>query len=56
MFKQPLSENEVIRATKSAEKVYKYKNKDYKYKDETLINLLEITDEEQREMIIIYNL
>ena len=52
MFKQPLSENEVIRATKSAEKVYK----DYKYKNETLINLLEITDEEQREMIIIYNL
>ena len=50
MFRQPLSENEVIRATKSAEKVYKDKNKDYKYKNETLINLLEITDEEQKEM------
>ena len=48
MFRQPLSENEVIRATKSAEKVYKDKNKDYKYKNETLINLLEITDEEQK--------
>ena len=50
MFRQPLSENEVIRATKSAEKVYKDKNKDYKYKNETLINLLEIIDEEQKEM------
>ena len=50
MFKQPLSENEVIRATKSAEKVYKDQNKDYKYKNETLINLLEISDEEQKEM------
>ncbi len=53
MFKQPLSENEVIRATKSAEKVYKDQNKDYKYKNETLINLLEISDEEQKEMITI---
>ena len=50
MFRQPLSENEVIRATKSAEKVYKDQNKDYKYKNETLINLLEITEEEQKEM------
>lgn len=50
MFRQPLGENEVIRATKSAEKVYKAQNKDYKYKNETLINLLEITDEEQKEM------
>ena len=46
MFKQPLSKNEVMRATKSAEKVYKDQNKDYKYKNETLINLLEITEEE----------
>lgn len=30
--------------------MYKDKNKDYKYKNETLINLLEITDEEQKEM------
>ena len=50
MFRQPLSEKEVVRATKSAEKVYKDQNKDYKYKNETLINLLEITDEEQKEM------
>ena len=50
MFRQPSSENEVIRATKSAEKVYKEQNKDYKYKNETLINLLEIIDEEQKEM------
>ncbi|MBU5323579.1 DNA-binding response regulator [Sarcina ventriculi] len=50
MFRQPLSENEVIRATKSAEKVYKDQNKNYKYKNETLINLLEITEEEQKEM------
>ena len=50
MFRQPLSEKEVTRATKSAEKVYKDQNKDYKYKNETLINLLEITDEEQKEM------
>lgn len=34
MFRQPLSENEVIRATKSAEKVYKDKNK------EAVVNLL----------------
>ncbi|WP_195926792.1 hypothetical protein [Sarcina ventriculi] len=30
--------------------MYKDKNKDYKYKNETLINLLEITDEERKEM------
>ena len=50
MFRHPLSEKEVTRATKSAEKVYKEQNKDYKYKNETLINLLEITEEEQKEM------
>ena len=50
MFRQPLTENEVTRATKSAEKVYKDQNKDYKYKNETLINLLEISEEEQKEM------
>ena len=50
MFKQPLREKEVISTTKSAETVFKDQNKDYKYKNETLINLLEITDEEQREM------
>ena len=50
MFKQPLREKEVLSATKSAETVFKDQNKDYKYKNETLINLLEISDEEQKEM------
>ena len=50
MFRQPLSENEVRNATKSAETVFKNQNKDYKYKNETLINLLEISEEEQKEM------
>ena len=50
MFRQPLREKEVVSATKSAETVFKNQNKDYKYKNETLINLLQISDEEQREM------
>ena len=41
-FIYPLSETEVIRATRSAEKVYLSKNKDYKYKNETLIDFLEL--------------
>ncbi len=53
MFRQPLSENEVVRATRSAETVYKDQNKDYKYKNETLINLLEISEDEQKEMLTI---
>ena len=53
MFRQPLSEKEVIRATRSAETVYKEQNKDYKYRNETLINLLEISDIEQKEMLTI---
>ena len=53
IFKQPLREKEVIGATKSAETVFKDQNKNYKYKNETLINLLEISDEEQKEMITI---
>ena len=53
MFRQPLSEKEVIRATRSAEIVYKDQNKNYKYKNETLINLLEISDIEQKEMLTI---
>ena len=48
MFRQPLTENEVTRTTKSAEKVYEDQNKDYKYKNEILINLLEISDGEQK--------
>lgn len=46
-FVQPLSEREVIRATKSAETCYLSKDKQYKYKNETLIELLEITEMEQ---------
>ncbi|MGU8578195.1 DNA-binding response regulator [Clostridium perfringens] len=53
MFRQVLSEREVIRATRSAERCYLDKNKQYKYKNETLIDLLEITEEEQKHMIII---
>ncbi|EGT4142459.1 DNA-binding response regulator [Clostridium perfringens] len=53
MFRQPLRENEVTRATMSAERCYLDKNKQYKYKNETLIELLEITEEEQKYMIII---
>ena len=50
MFIYPLKENEVIRATRSAERVYLDKNKDYKYKNETLIELLEITEYEETYM------
>ncbi|WP_338627741.1 DNA-binding response regulator (plasmid) [Clostridium baratii] len=52
-FKQPLIEKEAIRATTSAEKCYLDKNKEYKYKNDTLIELLEITEEEQKYMTII---
>ena len=50
MFTYPLKENEVIRATRSAEKCYLDKNKEYKYKNETLIDLLEITEYEETQM------
>ena len=53
MFRQPLRESEVIRATRSAERCYLDKNKQYKYKNDTLIELLEITEEEQTHMTII---
>ena len=52
-FIQPLSEKELIRATNSAEKVFKLKDKQYKYKNETLIELLEISEYEQTHMKII---
>ncbi len=52
-FIQPLSEKEVIRATRSAEKCYLDKIKEYKYKNNTLIDLLEITGDEQKHMITI---
>ena len=50
MFTYPLKENEVIMATRSAEKCYLDKNKEYKYKNETLIDLLEITEYEETQM------
>ena len=50
MFIYPLKENEVIRATRSAEKCYLDKNKEYKYKNDTLIELLEITEDEEIQM------
>ncbi|MBD7916468.1 response regulator transcription factor [Clostridium sp. Sa3CUN1] len=53
MFISPLKDNEVIRATRSAEKCYLDKNKDYKYKNETLIDLLEITEDEEKYMTTI---
>ena len=52
-FKQPLIEREAIRATTSAERCYLDKNKEYRYKNDTLIELLEITEEEQKHMTII---
>lgn len=50
MFIYPLKENEVIRATRSAEKCYLDKNKEYKYKNDTLIEVLEITEYEETKM------
>ena len=49
-FIYPLMKTEVIRATRSAEKVYLSKDKDYKYKNETLIELLNITEFEETHM------
>ena len=53
MFKQPLKENEAIKATRSAEKCYLDKVKEYKYKNDTLIELLDISEEEQSYMTTI---
>ena len=53
MFIKPLAEKEVTKATESAERAYKSKTKDYKYKNETLIELLQITEEEQKHMTTI---
>ena len=53
MFAKPLAEKEVTKATESAERAYKSKTKDYKYKNETLIELLQITEEEQKHMTTI---
>jgi len=53
-FVEPLSENEVISATKSAEKAFKEwqetGKRKYNYRNSTLIELLEITEEEQKHL------
>lgn len=53
MFTNPLAEREVIKATRSAERCYKDQIKEYKYKNDTLIELLEITEQEQQQMLTI---
>lgn len=52
-FKEPLNKSEVIRATRSAENVFLSKDKTYKYKNETLIELLYISEQEQFSMTTI---
>lgn len=52
-FIHPLRENEVIRATRSAETVFRSKDKQYKYKNDTLIDLLDISEEEQMHLLTI---
>lgn len=49
-FRYPLRETEVIKATRSAEKIFLSKDKDYRYKNETLIEILLITDLEETHM------
>lgn len=49
-FIYPLMKTEVRRATRSAEKVYLSKDKQYRYKNETLIELLNITEFEETHM------
>ena len=47
MFRQPLSDREVERDTRSAEKYYAEKK--YKYSNDKLIEILDITEREQKE-------
>lgn len=54
-FIAPLREKEVISATRSAERVYLKQDKQYKYKNETLIELLDITEQEQMKLSIIFS-
>lgn len=49
-FIEPLSESEVMHSTASAENAFFSKDKQYKYKNETLIELLGITYEEQKRL------
>lgn len=50
MFNNPLHERDVISATRSAERCYISNDKQYKYKNETLIELLDISEEEQKHL------
>lgn len=50
MFNNSLPKREVVRATRSAERCYLSGDKQYKYKNETLIDLLDISEDEQRQM------
>ena len=50
MFRQALRSKEVERATQSAERAYLSKDKEYKYKNCTLIELLDISEEEQEQL------
>lgn len=52
-FISPLRETEVIRATRSAERVYLSQEKKYRYKNKTLIELLDITELEETYMTTI---
>ena len=45
-----LREKDVISATRSAERVYLEQDKQYKYKNETLIEMLDITEQEQMQL------
>lgn len=49
-FKKPLSDNKVLKSTKSAEKAYT-EGTIYKYKSSTLIELLQITKKEMKHLI-----
>lgn len=52
-FTEPLPENEVVNQTESAEKAYLSRDKAYRYKNTTLIRLLEINESEQQKMTTI---
>lgn len=53
MFIYPVSESEARNQTRSAETVFLSNDRQYKYKNDTLIDLLDITQEEQKSMTTI---
>ena len=50
IFGQALPSREVEKATESAERAYLSKDKEYNYKNTTLIELLDISEEEQTQL------